>query len=57
MVATAAEMRPGEPVTIGGPLPNYSVYVAGEDIRYLEGLDTPVGEGGEVQILPAVAGG
>ena len=29
VVATAAEMRPGEPVTIGGPIPNYSVYVAG----------------------------
>ena len=34
-----------------------NVYVGGEDIRYLEGLSTPVGEGGEVQILPAVAGG
>ena len=34
-----------------------NVYVGGEDIRDLEGLATPVGEGGEVQILPAVAGG
>jgi molybdopterin converting factor small subunit len=34
-----------------------NVYVGGEDIRYLDGLQTPVGEGGEVQILPAVAGG
>jgi sulfur-carrier protein len=34
-----------------------NVYVAGEDIRFLEGLDTPVGDGGEVTILPAVAGG
>ncbi|MCW2992304.1 MAG: MoaD/ThiS family protein [Solirubrobacterales bacterium] len=34
-----------------------NVYVSGEDIRYLDGLQTPVGEGGEVQILPAVAGG
>ena len=34
-----------------------NVYVGGEDIRYLDGLDTPVPEGGEVQILPAVAGG
>ena len=34
-----------------------NVYVGGEDIRYLDGLSTPVGEGGEVQILPAVAGG
>jgi MoaD family protein len=34
-----------------------NVYVAGEDIRFLEGLDTPVSDGGEVTILPAVAGG
>jgi molybdopterin synthase sulfur carrier subunit len=34
-----------------------NVYVGGEDIRFLDGLDTPVPEGGEVQILPAVAGG
>ena len=34
-----------------------NVYVGGEDIRYLDGLDTPVAAGGEVQILPAVAGG
>ena len=34
-----------------------NVYVGGEDIRYLDGLATPVADGGEVQILPAVAGG
>jgi sulfur-carrier protein len=34
-----------------------NVYVGGEDIRFLDGLDTPVADGGEVQILPAVAGG
>jgi len=34
-----------------------NIYVGGEDIRYLDGLATAVGEGGEVQILPAVAGG
>ncbi len=34
-----------------------NVYVDGEDIRYLSGLDTEVGEGQEVTILPAVAGG
>jgi molybdopterin synthase sulfur carrier subunit len=34
-----------------------NVYVAGEDIRFLDGLDTPVNDGGEVTILPAVAGG
>jgi sulfur-carrier protein len=34
-----------------------NVYVDGEDIRFTDGLDTPVADGREVQILPAVAGG
>ncbi|KAB1069523.1 Pls/PosA family non-ribosomal peptide synthetase [Methylobacterium planeticum] len=35
VVATAAEMRPGVPVTIGGPIPNYTVYVADEALNLL----------------------
>lgn len=34
-----------------------NVYVGGEDIRFLDGLDTSVESGDEVTILPAVAGG
>ncbi len=34
-----------------------NVYLEGEDIRFLDGLDTPVDDGDEVTILPAVAGG
>lgn len=34
-----------------------NVYVDDEDIRYLDGLDTGVGEGSEIAIMPAVAGG
>jgi sulfur-carrier protein len=34
-----------------------NVYKAGEDIRFLDGLETPVDEGEELTILPAVAGG
>jgi sulfur-carrier protein len=34
-----------------------NVYVAGEDIRFLDGLETPVADGSELTILPAVAGG
>jgi molybdopterin synthase sulfur carrier subunit len=34
-----------------------NVYVDGEDIRFADGLETPVADGHEVQILPAVAGG
>ncbi len=34
-----------------------NVYIAGEDIRFLDGLATPVNDGAELTILPAVAGG
>jgi MoaD family protein len=34
-----------------------TVYVGGDDIRFGDGLDTPVADGAEVQVLPAVAGG
>ena len=34
-----------------------NVYLAGEDIRFLDGVDTPVSDGAELTILPAVAGG
>lgn len=34
-----------------------NVYVGGEDIRFLDGLETEVPDGAEVTILPAVAGG
>ncbi len=42
----------------GGSLRRFvNVFVGGEDIRFLEGLDTPVADGSELTILPAVAGG
>jgi MoaD family protein len=34
-----------------------NVYLGGEDIRFLQGLETPVADGDELTILPAVAGG
>ena len=34
-----------------------NVYVNGEDVRFLSGLETPIEEGAEVSIVPAVAGG
>ena len=53
VVATAAQMRVGTPVTIGGPIPNYSVYVAGESLELLE-----PGQPGELLIGgPGVAKG
>ena len=34
-----------------------NVFVAGEDVRFSQGIDTPVAGGQNVTILPAVAGG
>jgi molybdopterin converting factor small subunit len=42
----------------GGKLRRFvNVFVADEDIRFLEGLDTAVADGSTVSIVPAVAGG
>ena len=42
----------------GGNLRRFvNVFVADEDIRFLDGLGTPVTEGQTVSIIPAVAGG
>jgi molybdopterin synthase sulfur carrier subunit len=34
-----------------------NVYLGGEDIRFLDGLQTALPDGAELTILPAVAGG
>jgi molybdopterin synthase sulfur carrier subunit len=34
-----------------------NIFVAEEDIRFLEGLDTPITDGQTLSIVPAVAGG
>ena len=34
-----------------------NLFVADDDVRYLQGLDTPVPAGEVVSIIPAVAGG
>ena len=45
-------------ITEDGDLRRFvNVYVSGEDIRFQDGLQTPVNDGDEVTILPAVAGG
>jgi len=43
--------------TGGEQRPFVNIYVNDEDVRYLQGLETPVDEGDVVSILPAVAGG
>lgn len=34
-----------------------NLFVGGEDVRFLDGLDTPLRDGAELSIVPAVAGG
>ena len=34
-----------------------NVYVNGQDVRYLDGLSTPLGDADELRLLPAMAGG
>ena len=48
----------GQIVTPDGALHKFvNVYLNDDDIRYLDKLDTKVGEGDTISILPAVAGG
>jgi MoaD family protein len=45
-------------ITENGELRRFvNVYAGGEDIRFGQGLETPLSDGDEVTILPAVAGG
>jgi sulfur-carrier protein len=42
----------------GGELATYvNVYLGGEDVRTLDGLETPVYDGETIILLPAMAGG
>ena len=34
-----------------------NIYVGEEDVRFAQGLDTPVPAGAQVSVIPAVAGG
>lgn len=34
-----------------------NIYANEEDVRFLDGLDTPVKEGDSISIVPAIAGG
>ncbi len=57
LVATYPALA-GQIVTADGGLHRFvNVYLNDDDIRYLDKLDTKVGDGDTVSILPAVAGG
>jgi MoaD family protein len=57
LYAEHGELRNRMADDTGGLRRFVNVYVDGEDVRFGDGLATPVKDGGEVQILPAVAGG
>lgn len=61
LVADLEARHPGlGPALIGedGQLHRFiQTYVNDEDVRFLGGLETPLEDGDEVSILPAVAGG
>ena len=45
-------------LTADGELNRFvNVYVNGQDVRYLDGLSTPLGDADELRLLPAMAGG
>jgi molybdopterin converting factor small subunit len=57
LVAEYPSLR-GQLLTDDGELNRFvNVYVNGQDVRYLDGLATAVGERDEVRLLPAMAGG
>ncbi len=41
----------------GNPQRHIRIYINGKDIRFLKQLNTPLSDGDEVLILPAVVGG
>jgi sulfur-carrier protein len=47
-----------ERITEAGAIrPYLNVFVNGEDIRFADGLNTPVRAGDEISIVPSIAGG
>jgi sulfur-carrier protein len=34
-----------------------NIYVNGEDVRFLDNLSTPIADGAEIAIVPAISGG
>ena len=60
LVSDLESRNPGlrERIVEDGQLRRFvNVYVNDEDVRFLGGLGTPIGDGDAVTILPAVAGG
>ena len=48
----------GAKLLVDGDLRNFvNAYVNDDDVRYLQGLATPIGARDEISIIPAIAGG
>jgi MoaD family protein len=57
LIAQYPSLR-GQLLTDEGELNRFvNVYVNGQDVRYLDGLKTALGDRDEVRLLPAMAGG
>jgi molybdopterin converting factor small subunit len=41
----------------GNPYPFVTFYLNDEDIRFRQGFDTPIGNGDQLTVVPAIAGG
>ncbi len=61
VLSTLVQQNPGlsgQVIAEDGTLNKFvNIYINDDDVRYLQQLDTPVTDGDEVSILPAVAGG
>ena len=42
---------------LGDVRPHINVFVDGENVRHSGGLDSPIGDGAEILLLPAISGG
>lgn len=48
----------GKQLMLDGQLRNFvNVYLNDDDVRYLQSMETPIGERDEISIIPAIAGG
>ena len=57
-LTTAYPSLKSQLLTVDGELNRFvNVYVNGQDVRYLDGLATPLGATDELRLLPAMAGG
>ena len=57
LVAAYPDLRPVLYNSRGELRPFVNLYLGNENIKHLQGLDTPLGETDQLRLIPAVAGG